>query len=70
MWRLALITLGGLAGYRLAKMGRSRYNFVLATATAAIVYKLTRDRMATKGEIAENGVDYRTTKDVDAEVVS
>ena len=73
MFRLALIALGGLAGYRLAKMGRSRMNFVAATLSAALVYKLTRARMKTTGEIAENGVDYNNDeprfREVDAEII-
>lgn len=69
MWRLALIALGGVAGYRLAKMGRSRYNFIIATLTAAVAYKLTRDGMKATGELAENGVDYREAKEVDVGMV-
>ncbi len=64
MFRLALVAIGGYAGYRLAKLGESRYNFIIATVTAAIVYKLTRDRMTMVGEVAENGTKY-----VEAEVV-
>lgn len=62
MWRLALLGLGTYAGYRLAKMGQSRYNFIIATAAAAIAYKLTRDRMTSTGEIAENGAKYVETE--------
>lgn len=58
MWRLALVGIGSYAGYRLAKMGQSRYNFILATVAAALVYKLTRDRMLATGEVAENGITY------------
>ena len=58
MFRLVLLALGGLAGWRLAKMGESRYNFVLATITAAVIYKLTQARMASSGELAENGTRY------------
>jgi len=64
MWRFVLVVLGGYAGYRLAKMGESRYNVLIASVTAAVVYKLTRERMTSTGEIAENGVKY-----VEAEVV-
>ena len=66
MWRLVLIGMGAYIGYRLAKMGRSRYNLIMGTGAAAIAYKLTRDRMASTGEIAENGVRY---KDVEAEIM-
>jgi hypothetical protein len=66
MWRILLIGLGAYSGYRLAKMGESRYNFILATATAALVYKLTQARMKSTGEVAENGKKYI---DVEAEVV-
>lgn len=67
MWRLLLLGVGAYTGYKLAKMGQSRYNFIFATAAAAVVYKLTRDRMKTAGELAENGTDY--AKEVEAEVL-
>ena len=51
MWRFALIGLGVFAGHKLAKMGKSRYNFILATVTAALAYKLTREHMIANGEV-------------------
>jgi hypothetical protein len=65
MWRIGLIALGGLAGWKLAKMGKSRYNFIVATVAAALVYKMTRDRMIAAGEVNPEDADVR---EVDVEV--
>lgn len=52
MWRVLLVATGSYAGYRLAKMGESRYNFIIATVAAALVYKFTRERMIANGEVS------------------
>jgi hypothetical protein len=67
MWRIALIGVGAFAGYQLAKMGKSRYNFIIATLTAAVAYKLTRDSMVRNGEIAAEEPSF--IREIETEIV-
>ena len=51
----------------MAKMGKSRYNFIMATVAAALTYKLTRDRMIATGEVTV--AEANEIREVDVEVV-